>query len=77
MPDKNKIINLDAARRKQRGSSRAESGQPEKVAPTYEHLVRLAELEDALETMKQAGIQTVEQLEALIARLEALTSTDE
>jgi|GEM_PF-5134620 len=75
MPDKNKIIDLDAARRKQRDGAQEEARRTS--SPTYEHLVRLADLEDALETMKQAGIQTVEQLEALIARLEALTSTDE
>ena len=65
MPNRNKIINLDAARRKQQGET----------PPLYELLSWLDELEEAAETLDKAGIKTREQLEELIRTLEAQIST--
>lgn len=66
MPDKNKIINLDAARKKQRGEK----------PPMYDLLTWIDELEEALETLNKAGVTTRNQLEELIRELEAQTSSD-
>jgi mannitol/fructose-specific phosphotransferase system IIA component (Ntr-type) len=65
MPNRNKIINLDAARRKQQGET----------PPLHELLSWLDELEEAAETLDKAGIETREQLEELIRTLEAQIST--
>lgn len=67
MPDKNKIIDLDAARRKQQGEA----------PPIHELLSWIDELEEAAETLDKAGIRTREQLEEMIRTLEAQIATGE
>ncbi len=56
-----KIINLDDKRKRNQGS------EPDLFAL----LSRIDELEDALDTLDELGIQTRDELEALIGRLEA------
>jgi hypothetical protein len=56
-----KIINLDDKRKKNQGS------EPD----LFSLLSRIDELEDALDTLDELGIQTRDELEALIGRLEA------
>ncbi len=55
-----KIINFDAARRKNRGDER----------DLHEFLSQIDELEEALETMHKFGINTREELAELIRTLE-------
>jgi hypothetical protein len=55
-----KIINFDAARRKNRGDEQ----------DMHEFLSRIDELEEALETMHKFGINTREELAELIRTLE-------
>lgn len=58
MPDK--IINIDAARRKNRGED----------FDMYQFLSQIDELEEALETLHKFGINTREELADLIQALE-------
>jgi hypothetical protein len=56
-----KIINLDDARKKNQGNDQ----------DLFALLSRIDELEDALDTLDELGIQTRNELEALIGKLEA------
>jgi hypothetical protein len=56
-----KIINLDDKRRKHQGN------EPD----LFSLLSRIDELEEALDTLDELGIQTRDELEALIGRLES------
>lgn len=67
MPNRNKIIDLDAARRKQQGEA----------PPLHELLSWIDELEEAAETLDKAGIKTRDQLEEMIRALEAQISSGE
>ena len=64
MPNRNKIIDLDAVRRKQQGESPS----------LHELLSWIDELEEAAETLDKAGVTTRAQLEELIRTLEAQAS---
>ena len=62
-----KIINLDAARRKNRGEQ----------LDMHQFLSQIDELEDALETLHRFGINTREELAELIRVLEEQASSQD